>query len=448
MKFQSNSPKKYRNYVSVSLLLGLLLLSFPFSEWHTIRGLAYLNSGLDIRFLMSVALLLIVGVVLLISRSPDGRRMLGKKYYESLHQHDVFTNSHTRAIFLSISIISLATLMNGVLQMGLPFYEMFYRPIFYFGLLICPIIILASDKDYIKTVHITIITITFFWLSLHILAKLSPSFFLQIIEPSLRNDTTRLGLNRFVFPVGVRLCIMYTYIYGLQKTIDNPIKNWGWFLMCLLILGDMLFVSMLRRYVISMVILGLTYLLLFTSLIKKHSSILSLIIIISTIFSLLPGALHEHINKLIDMVLDIQDTGGDLRLACFKHYWNEFKLTHYLGLGDYPNNRVRYALSVNIHNRFGFFIGDLGLFSGLLKYGFQAMLITAWIYYFFLKTTWRAIYSSGELFLGTIAKTLFLMVIWQIFSLEIFIWDFHYSYYWGLLFYMYYAIDRLSLEKQ
>lgn len=442
------TQQSYNQKISYPLIFFILLMSFPFTQWHTLKGLVSLQGGADRRIILAAAILLALTVFQALSKSPAFKQIFIKySFAKSEPYHQVFKNKYSLILLCALGLIFCATLLNGVFQMGLSLIEPFFRPVFYFGFLICPFIIGWSKQDNIKTVHTAIIVFATVWAILHLIAFLVPQIYLQIVEEALRNEGERLGLNRFMSPMGIRLCWMYTYLYGVIKFTQNPSQNWKWSVLSALILFEIMFVSMLRRYFIFMILFGcLSFWLSTRNIYRKYFIVAVAVISIFGVFKTFP-IFHTHILNLSSMAQDIGRTGGVLRLNALKYYWNEFEKTDYIGIGDYPNTRVRRSLSTYAQERFGFYLSDLGIFHGLLRYGFQAMILTVFAYYFMIKDSSRMIRKCETPFVNNIAKVLLLLVIWQIISIEVFIWDLNYCYYWGLLFYLYYAVGKFGVRK-
>lgn len=294
-----------------------------------------------------------------------------------------------------------------------------------------------SDHTFIL-LHDFILTVGISWILFLLFAYFFPELCSSIINDSGRELTIRLDQYRFKPPAGIRIAIVYTCFFGIFNFLNKFQKyRVFWLLISFITLFDFIYVTMMRRYIVTIILTPVVYFFFKFNLFKKYGLIILITVIIFSTYYLTPNVWNKF-QWIYDSISTESTsrslTSSNARIHAFKFYYPELVKTKFLGYGYYSPDHISKMSKLAHGNKLGYYEGDLGIVMPFLMYGIQALLWTFAMYYFLLKDLYDSHFNNIKL--KIIRNTLFLTILWSILSLHTFVWGYHEPYWWSIIIFM------------
>ena len=350
----------------------------------------------------------------------------------------LFRNFYFRSILGLIAIVMLPTFFTGTLLYGQGLQEIVRRPLFYYALFIfVPLFYYPIDASTLKRLNMVIVVIG---VSLALFQSIFS--FVPDIGKIILNDNayiaSRFELTRMTVMSAMTPCVLYATFYLI--TAFSMRKNNILFALGLAILLYYIFFVYMARSIIFGLGIVLLLFCVFYPAVRKRLLSWGLLVLLLLILSQ-PFVKFGPIEMIKESVISVEDEASSIegtvgiRMRGIKYYWHEFQKTWYVGTGLVSSVRGT-DTNVGIGMiEYKFNPADQGIFSVVMQFGFQALILTGVICYRMFRDL-RFVIRYGILDLKIIALSIQLFLLFKIviFS-HIFLWH-SMGIWWGLLFYI------------
>ncbi len=415
------------------LILFTALLIFLWSEGFQLRTL---------QFSERYAVLRIVSVFLIVLWAAIRTSFAGIK--------PLFRNFYFRSILGLLAVVMLPTFFTGTLLYGQGLDEVVRRPLFFYGLFIfVPLFYYPTDISTLKRLSAVIVV---FGVSLALFQS-AFSFVPDIGKVILTDNAyifSRFELTRMRVMSAMVPCVLYATFYLISSFSMR--KN---SILCALglviLLYYIFFVYMARSAIFGLGIVWLLSCVFYQSVRRRLLSwglLFFLLLILSQSFMKFGviDIIKESAISIKDEIAGVEGTVGT-RMRGIEYYWHEFQETWYVGIGMVSSVRgVDTSVGIGM-TEYKFNPADQGIFSVILQFGFQALILTGVICYrMFRDLRYVTRYGISDLKLIALSVQLFLLFQIVTFS-HIFLW-YWVGIWWGIFFYITWKMrDLVTSDK-
>ncbi len=360
----------------------------------------------------------------------------------------LFRNVYFRSILGLLVVAMIPTFFTGTLVYHQAISDVARRPLLFYALLIfVPLYYYPMNIEVAKKINLIIVVFGVLLAFFQSCFSFIPDIGKQVLADSAY-ITSRYGLVRMTVLSVMLPCVFYATFYLLVAFSLG--KRRLLYLLGIVIQFYYIFFVFMSRSAIFAVLLSCILICFFYVPLRRP-------ILLITISALLFCVLLELSNTKspLSMVYDsvssvVSETSNDdgnvgIRIDGIKYYWKEFQRTGYVGLGMVSRERMANTEVGIGMNEYSFNPADQGIFSVIIQFGFQGLILTGLICYRMMRDLKFVIkYSVSELTIITLAITVFLL--YNIVSLShIFLWH-NQGIWWGLFFFLVWKL-RVETEK-
>jgi hypothetical protein len=350
----------------------------------------------------------------------------------------LFRNFYFLSILGLLAVTMFPTFFTGTLLYGQGLDGVVRRPLFFYALFIfVPLFYYPTDILTLKRLNMVIVVIGISLALFQSVFSFVPDIGKVILNDSAyipsRFELTRMTVMSAMFP-----CILYAIFYLI--TAFSLRKN---SILCALGLAIPLyyifFVIIARSAIFGLGIVWLLYCVFYPAVRKRLLSwglLVVLLLILSQPFVQfgLIDIIKESAISIKDEVNSVDGTVG-IRMRGIKYYWHEFQKTWYVGIGMVSTERAADTTVGIGMTEYKFNPADQGIFSVIMQFGFQALVLTGVVCYRMFRDLQFVIrYGISDLKVIALSIQLFLLFEIVTFS-HVFLWRWE-GIWWGLFFFI------------